>query len=115
MEIFFCTNNSKFYLLDIESGAYEYISDSFDNWAKEILNDYNYLTGYSLADEWQKENRPLKTNERLIPKIFFILGGQYNIENLYPMDRNEALSLRFDMFKQLKDISDGDSIIIENK
>jgi hypothetical protein len=108
----FCIKNNKFYLMDLESGSYEYIADNLDGWAKEILNDYNYLTGYPLADEWQKINQPLKNNERLVPKKSFLLGGEYEINNLYTMDRIEALSLRFDIFNQLKDISDGDSIIL---
>jgi len=109
----FCEKNGKYYLLDIETGSYEFISDDLEAWAKTILDNYNYYTGYQLAYEWQKKNRKLKDNERLIPKIFFVLGGDFKIDNLYPMDRLDALNLRLDFYNKLKNLSDNDKIIIE--
>lgn len=108
----FCRKNSNYYLMDIESGELEYISNNHDKMFQVILQDYNYFTGYSVARRWQELNGFLGKNERLIPKIFFITGGQYEVDNLYAMDRIRALRLRGDLFEQLKDVSDGEKIIV---
>ena len=111
----FCEKEGKYYLLDLETGDLEFMGNSLDEWADSVLNDYEYYTGYSILKEWEKTNIPLNRNERLVPKRFFVLGGEYDIKNLYSLDRLKALKLRADLYKQIKDIDDGEQVIIEVK
>lgn len=72
----FCEKGNRYFLLDIEGGDYEYIVNGLDNWAKYILEEYNYFTGYLLAKKWQNKNRSLLNSERLVPKKNFVIQFQ---------------------------------------
>lgn len=49
----------------IETGQIEIIGETLEDWAKEILTNYNYRTGYSLAHQWQVKNGKLADKKRL--------------------------------------------------
>jgi hypothetical protein len=110
----FCkTIENKYYLFDLETGDLEYISNSFESWAEQILEDYNYLTGYSLAHSWQKKYGQLKKNHRLIPIKPFVMGGEYTIDNLMAVNRIDGLFSRHKLYQQIKDIPDNSKVIID--
>lgn len=109
----FCLKNGKVYLLDVESEKLEYISESIEDWAGEILKDYNYLTGYPLAHEWQIKNGGIDYGKRLVPKKLFILGGDYNIDNLEAKNRFKSLQFRSDISRQIRDLTDGEEVLID--
>lgn len=90
-----------------ETGEVASLADSLEDWACRILVDYEYLTGYPLARDWQAANRPLHPGERLVPKTPFALGGEYNTANLYAMNATKAMELRGDIYRQICGLSDG--------
>lgn len=108
----FCIKGDKIFMLDVETGKLDFIANSLDEWANEILKDYNYLTGYSLAHDWQIANGELHRNQRLIPIKLFIFGGTYSIDNLIAKDTFEALRYRSDIAYQLENIKDGEKIAV---
>jgi len=71
----FAVSDDSIVSFDPETGETEKISDTFEGWAHEIMSDYDYFTGYSLASDWQKENGALPIGHRLIPRQLFVLGG----------------------------------------
>ncbi len=95
---------------DVESGAIEEFAVNIDGWAQKILDDYDFETGYSLGRQWQTQNRPIRLNERLTPKIPFILGGDYSIENLYANDAILIMRFNGDLFNQIKNEPEGTCI-----
>ena len=111
----FCYNNylKTIFLLDLESGNMEECGSSFEDWSKNILEDYDYLTGYNLAHDWQIKNGSLGKGVRLMPKIPFVLGGEYNINNLQEVQQIEGIRKRFNLYKQIKDLDDGAKIILD--
>lgn len=109
----FCIKEGSIYLFDIESLDYEYIGKTFGEWENCILKDYNYFTGYELAHEWQVKNGRFKENERLNTKIPFILGGEYSLENLFPLNYLDILKLKLNIAKQIIDCPDGQQIQIK--
>lgn len=111
----FCEKINKFYFLDVEIGELELMGNSIEEWAKKIITEYNYYTGYSLGHEWQIKNGKLSTGQRLIPKKLFILGGKYTLDNLISQNTIEALKFRSNIAHQLSDVKDGEKIIIEVK
>jgi hypothetical protein len=111
----FYSDNKKIYLLDVETEEMEFIASSLDGWSKKILDNYNYLTGYSLAHEWQQQQGLLDNTKRLVPKKLFVFGGAYSIENLVEQNRFEALKYRSNISKQLKNVKDGEKIVIDTK
>lgn len=109
----FAISNNVIFRFDPETGELEHFANSIEEWASKILEDYDFETGYSLASEWQKINRPLKKGERLLPKIPFVLGGEYNIENLYASDAVEGMRFRASIARQIRDLPDGAQVKLE--
>ena len=106
----FCLYAEGFGKLDAETGRIEAISESFEGWAKAILSQPDYHLGYALAHDWQKRNGPIKSGYRLIPKLFFVCGGEFSVNNLYEVDALTAMRLRGDLATQLHDTPDGSII-----
>jgi hypothetical protein len=95
---------------DGETGDMEPMAEGLDEWAKLVLGDCDYLTGYPIAREWQSKNGPLPAGKRLAPKIPFVLGGGYDIENLYVADELELMEFRADLWRQTRGLPDGSKI-----
>lgn len=108
----FCIKDSQIYSFDPEIGSFEYLAKDFEEWAGVILTNYRILTGYDIAHKWQMINGSLKKGCRLLPKLPFILGGEFLIENLYLSDSIKGMRSRAAIATQLIDIKDGEKIKI---
>lgn len=95
---------------DAETGEVEVFSSNVDGWAAKILQDFNLHTGYPLARDWQAQNGPLAAGHRLIPKVPFVLGGDYKVENLYSCEAVSGMQLRGSIAVQIAEVPDGDSV-----
>ena len=98
---------------DPETGEIEKIASSLEDWAKMLLRDYNYYTGYSLASTWQKINGPLQVGSRLIPKQLFVLGGEFQTSNLMCINDVRGMRSRGFFATELKDVPDGGKVTFE--
>lgn len=92
------------------SGEVEPHSSDIEAWAAKLLGDYDFETGWSVARAWQSSNRPLRYGERLIPKVPFILGGKYEVENLVAVAADVAMGPIADLYVQLRDMPDGGQV-----
>lgn len=106
----FCIKDSKVYTFDPETGSLEYLADDIESWVQILLSDYEVLTGYPLAHQWQKQNGQLPAGKRLLPKLPFVLGGEFVLDNLYLADAVEGMRFRADIASQIKDLPDGAQI-----
>lgn len=106
----FCIKDNLIYTFDPETGALDYLADDMEGWAKVILSDYEVLTGYLLAHQWQQQNGQLPTKKRLLPKMPFVAGGEFKLDNLYLTDAVEGMRFRADIAYQIKDLPDGAQI-----
>ena len=106
----FCILNNKIVTFDPETGDTELIANNLENWAKCILDDYEFLTGFSFAHSWQQRYGAIPPGKRLLPKIPFVLGGEFEIENLYVLDSIKGMQFRADLARQIKDNPDGTKI-----
>jgi hypothetical protein len=106
----FCVLDGAIQTFDAETGATERIAADLDGWAEVILADPDGLTGSGTASEWRTRNGPIPRGRRLIPKMLFILGGDASLENLYAGDAVEAMRMRGDVARQIKDLPDGTAI-----
>lgn len=95
---------------DPESGEIKNIADTLNGWAELILNSYPVMTGYPLAHAWQEINGVLPIGKRLLPKTPFILGGEFEVNNLIAVDAVEGMRYRGELWRQLRDIPDGTQI-----
>jgi hypothetical protein len=98
------------YKFDPETGAVEKHAPDLEQWAASVLDNFEYETGYPLAREWQSQYGPLAEGKRLLPKIPFVLGGAYDVNNLYAADALEGMKFRADIWKQLRDLPNGTEV-----
>jgi hypothetical protein len=95
---------------DAETGQTEKIADCVGEWAEIILKDYEQLTSYPVAHWWQKQFGPIKASSRLMLKQPLALGGNYDLKNVFEVDRVEGMKLRGHIALQIKDLPDGTQI-----
>ncbi len=106
----FCIKDNKVYTFDPETGALDYLADDIEGWAKAIVSDYAVLTGYPLAHQWQEQHGQLPAKKRLLPKIPFVAGGEFALDNLYLADSVDGMKFRADIANQIKELPDGAQI-----
>jgi hypothetical protein len=106
----FCIIDSIIHTFDPETGATEKLATNIENWADVLLRDYEFLTGYPIAHDWQEVNGPLPPNKRLLPKIPFVLGGKFSLDNLYLADSIEGMMVRSNISQQIQNLPDGTQI-----
>ncbi|HEX4729144.1 MAG TPA: hypothetical protein VH298_15170 [Jatrophihabitans sp.] len=95
---------------DSETGQRTPIAGSLEGWADAVLADYQFQTGYPLAHQWQQQHGALPAGQRLLPKRPFVLGGKYEVDNLYAMDAARGMRLRGELAVQIRDLPDGATI-----
>ena len=103
----FAISQGSIYRFDPESAAVKEFGSTLDDWAERILLDYAFETGYQQIHEWQQRNGKLGDDQRLIPKTPFVLGGSYEVDNLFALDAVKAMRYRADIWKQIRDLPDG--------
>jgi hypothetical protein len=108
----FCIGDNRVYSFDPESADREEIATDLESWARQIMNDYEYLTGFPLAHQWQLNHGPLAGGLRLLPKKLFVMGGEFAVENLYPLDSVEGMRFRGSIAVQIHNLSDGEQVKI---
>lgn len=99
--------NDAIVLFRSETGEIESVAASLDEWASRVLVDFENLTGYLVAHEWQLAHGPIARRMRLTGKRPFVLGGGYDLANLYAADRVTLMRLRGDIYRQIRDLPDG--------
>lgn len=109
----FFIKDENIFTFDPETGEVEKIAGSLNDWASEIMGDYDFYTGHSLAHDWQKAHGPIPLGSRLLPKIPFVVGGEFEVENLYALNSVEAMKYRASIALQIKDMPDGSKINIK--
>jgi hypothetical protein len=106
----FCLAKDGVFSFDPETAKREKIAPDLEGWADCILTDFNYLTGYPLAHEWQEQKCALAHGYRLVPKIPFVCGGKYEIANLVMLDAVKGMKWRGELARQTRDLPDGSQI-----
>jgi hypothetical protein len=108
----YCICGSNICTLDPETGLVEEMSPSLDAWANEVMADFEFRSGYPLAHAWQIAKGPLIPGTRLLPKIPFVCGGKYELENLYAQNDVNGMLFRASIANQIRDLPDGSEISI---
>ena len=99
--------------LDPESGEVALYASSLEGWASKLLENYEQDTGWPVAHDWQVENRPLRRHERLLPKQPFVLGGDYEVENLVAVEALFGMRSWGALYSQIRDLRDGEVASVE--
>lgn len=109
----FCFCDGKVFQFDPETGKLAYIADTIEEWAQMVLDDTDYMTGRSLAQQWQAQFGPLNEGCRLVPRVPFVCGGDYAVENLCAMEALRSMKYRASLANQIVTLPDGAQIQFE--
>jgi hypothetical protein len=100
-------------LFDPETACAQPFADSLDEWAEKILDDVNVTAGYPLAHEWQVLNGVLPIGCRLVPRVPFVLGGEFGVHNMFLIESEKGMRYRADIARQIRTLKPGDSVRLE--
>ena len=109
----FCVRNDDIVVFHCESGSVEYFADSLDDWAQKILGDFEFLTGYTFARDWQKLHGRLPLPQRLCPNLPFMLGGEYDVENMRAIEAVTIMKIMSGYAVSTKRVPDGGKICFQ--
>jgi hypothetical protein len=113
----FCLSrvHSGVFRFDSERGETDRISDSVEKWAELVLADYRVETGWPLGHEWQEKNGPLPLGERLHPKVPFVYGGGYSLDNLWAGDAVKGMLFKGEVALKVRNLPPGTQVRLEVK
>jgi hypothetical protein len=103
----FAMRDSRIVSFNPETGVVDQLTESLEDWAERLLEDYEVLTGFPVAHAWQEKNGRLPVDQRLLPKHPFVLGGPFTVENLHAVDAVHGMRFRAELAKQIGNLPDG--------
>jgi hypothetical protein len=109
---FFIKANGVF-VFDPDDASIARSARDLEDWAGLALLDYSNMFGWRLAHDWQETFGPLAYGERLAPKVPFVLGGDFSIDNLYKGNALNLLGARANIANQILSLPDGAEIAIK--
>lgn len=99
--------------LNYETGEIESLAGTLDEFLGLLLDDCDYYSGQSLLEEWQETHGPLPVGQRLFAKMPFVLGGDWEIDNLWASAPLPVLSFRAFVARHLKGKPDGTRVSLQ--
>jgi hypothetical protein len=106
----FAISNAGVIRLNPETGKVTFYARSIEEWAERLLENYAEDTGWPLAHEWQLIHGFLPANLRLLPKLPFVLGGEYEVENLVALDCQQVMDYWGKLYEAIRNLPDGQAI-----
>lgn len=95
---------------NIETGEKEYVAERFNDWIDLIFNDLECYSGVVILELWDSKKTHIKYNERLCPIIPFVVGGEYEIENLYAGSFPNYILANVNIANQVYNLPEGTDI-----
>jgi hypothetical protein len=111
----FCIQGDSIQSFDPETGRFTKLADTLEDWARWILENHTLRTGWPLAHQWQAQHGSLQPGIRLLPKVPFVCGGQFSVENLYELNDVEGMRFRASLANQLIGVPEGTQIVFKIK
>jgi hypothetical protein len=106
----FAFQGDEVWTFDPETGESTWFASDLEGWAEHVLAEHEVLTGFPLAHEWQQIYGQIPVGQRLVPKIPFVLGGAFSLDNLFALNELEAMRYRADIAVQIRDLPEGATV-----
>lgn len=107
----YCIRDDSVCNFDPETARFEIMCSSLEGWADTVMGATSLRTGFAMAHDWQIKNGPLLPGTRLLPKVPFVCGGPYDVDNLYAIDDVTGMQFRASIANQIRDLPDGSEIV----
>jgi hypothetical protein len=101
-------------LFNIESGSCDIVAQNFKESLSILINDIDYYAGITYEKMWKGEYE-LALDQRIQPKIPFVIGGEYKLDNFYVNNYPAYLSYNADIAKQIYNLKDGEKVKLRIK
>jgi hypothetical protein len=90
-----------------ETADREFMADSLEEWLEIVAGDPDDQLSVWLVRDWRAHSDGPAFNQHLCPKIPFVLGGRYEVNNLFALDREKSMLFKGDLAWQTRHIPDG--------
>ena len=94
-------------LVNIETAEIDCLFTSFEHFITEVYKEPEYYTGYPIIKKWVQKNGLITDFKRLCPIKPFVIGGDYEIDNFYVLEKDKLLDYNSFIAQQIKDLPDG--------
>jgi hypothetical protein len=108
----FCIREGSVATFEPETGRFEWMAADVEEWAQIVRDDYQFWTGYKVAHDWQIEHGPIPLGSRLVPKVPFVLGGDYTVANMHVLEAVKGMRYRASIAVQIRDLPDGSPVTL---
>lgn len=95
---------------DPETAKVTVLGELLDDWAAWILEDVNAHGCRAHAKQWQNQHGALQPEQRLIPRKFFVLGGDYSPDNIIAKDAIECMRIHGPIAQRIHQLPDGTAL-----
>ncbi len=109
----FCIRERAIGTFDPETGEFEQMASSAEDWSAEVLEDYSYWSGHPVAQAWQRRHGPVPVGSRLVPVTPFVLGGGYEAGNVRAIEAVKGMKFRASIAVEIRDLPDGGQIELQ--
>jgi hypothetical protein len=109
----FCIKDNTVQSFDPEMGQFKEVGTTLELWASWIFDKHQLRTGWPLAHQWQAKHGSLPPGMRLLPKVPFVCGGQFALENFYSLNDAEGMRFRASIANQLMNVPDGSKVVLK--
>ncbi len=103
--------NHTIVFFNTETGKREVIATNFENWLEVLYKHFDYYIGSALLKEWYTKNE-LAFQQRLCPKLPFVGGGEFKINNLKNGTFPDYIKEYYSIAKQVFHLPEGASVKI---
>jgi len=90
-----------------ETGEFRSYADTLEGWAERLLEHFEEDTAWTLAHEWQLIHGVLPPQMRLLPKLPFVLGGEFEAHNLIAVECHQAMTQWGRFYTSIRNVPDG--------
>lgn len=108
----FAIRKGEAFSFDPETAKIAKVGNGFGGWLEYLVGDLSYATGGGVAQVYSEGNGPIPFDMRLSPIKPFVLGGEYDLENLRPLHWEKSLEFRSEVCRQIRDLPEGANIEI---
>jgi len=105
--------NERVQKFDPETGEFEDFEDTLTRWSDSVVREYKLETGFPLGHLWQEEHGAIPAGFRLCPKVPFVCGGKFKVENLFLIEDHKGMLSRANLARQIRDCPDGTQIVFK--
>ena len=109
----FAIHLNEIYLFDPETAKWRYLAKTMEEFIKLIIAKPSDFTGDVFESAWEQINGPLHIGCRLIPKIPFVCGGEFEVKNFISLPDEKGMRIRAGISNQIAGIKDGEKIIFK--